>query len=113
MRDRQMKKVMALLDAENAIIRRGDLASLPNIAEQKALLLGDIHQFRMSADELVTLKAAAERNARLLTAAMAGVKDAQKRLIALDEMRAGLSIYDAQGKRETVAGPRNAFEKKA
>ena len=108
-----MKKVLALLDNENAIIRRGDLQELPNLARQKALLMDDIATMRLSANELNDLQTAAMRNARMLSAAMAGVKDALERLAALDEMRAGLSVYNAEGGRETVSRGRNAMERKA
>lgn len=113
MHNSHMKKVLALLDAENAIIRRGDLRSLDNIAEQKELLMRDLENLKVAQSDLVAVRDAATRNARLLAAALAGVKEARARLGALAEVREGLSIYDQKGGRQTVARQSNALERKA
>lgn len=113
MRNRQMKRLMSVLTAENSILRQGTLDALPNLTQQKELLMRDLEQLKVSREDLAELQTAARRNAQLLSAAMAGVKEARARLGELDAVQSGLSIYTALGDKQTVAKQSTGLERKA
>ena len=113
MPSRRMKQLMALLATERTILQDGDLTKLDKITPQKDALTRDIAQLQLSAADAREMQAAAQRNADLLSAALAGVKEARARLTALEEVQSGLSIYDSQGGKQTVAQRQGQLERKA
>lgn len=113
MRRSPIKKLLALMENENAIIRRGDLKGLPPIAEQKEQLVKELAGFRASQVEIQGLQAAAVRNARLLAAAVTGIRQARERLDEIQAVQSSLNVYDAKGSRQTVTSKAGRLERKA
>ena len=113
MRDAPADALMAVLEEERAAIRSGTLADLPALAARKTALAQDVAMLRLPADVARRIDRALRRNARLLIATCDGIKAAQSRLTALEEVRSGLSLYTAAGDRTTVARRTGTLERKA
>ncbi|SEW41186.1 hypothetical protein SAMN04488515_2795 [Cognatiyoonia koreensis] len=108
--------VMALLlalDREGDALRKGELASLPAIAEEKARLAAEIQKRPVSNQDIEILRAKASANANLLAAAIRGIKTARSRLDALSDVRNVLSVYGPAGRMERVPTKRSDLERKA
>lgn len=103
MNNRAFRNALKLFDEEREALRTGALDRVAQIGAERDLILADLDAIRMSREQAVRLKEKATANAELLAAALAGVKDAQKRLAALEGIRRGLSVYTADGALETVA----------
>lgn len=101
-----------LLDQERDLLLTGSLDGLARIVENKAQLAGRLSQIEHP-DGLEVLKAKAERNARLLEAAGAGIRSVTRRLSALREGPEPLSTYSASGERTKLGGDERSVERRA
>ena len=101
-----------LLDQERDLLLTGSLDGLARIVENKAQLAGRLSQIE-GADGLEGLKAKAERNARLLEAAGAGVRSVIRRISAVREGPEPLSTYSASGERTKLGGDDRSMERRA
>lgn len=109
----KLRDLLTLLKDERQAIRTGELARLDTLAARKDQLLADIAQLKLSAQEAMALRESADRNARLLQAAIRGVRDARDRLAALQSARDELNVYSADGARRQVAAAPRKLERKA
>ena len=113
MRRSGLKDALALLEAENAILRTGAYDQLDGLTARKEKLIADLAGLRLSGTELRKLKIATDHNARLLKAAMKGLAEARARLTALESARKGFSTYDATGATAVVGQGPGTLERKA
>jgi hypothetical protein len=95
-------EAQGLLSHERALLMEGRYDDLMKAAERREALLAALTGAGDGAlapqrGRLSALRAAAERNLRLLEAALDGVAAARRRLTAAKQARAGLSGYDAKG----------------
>jgi flagellar biosynthesis/type III secretory pathway chaperone len=94
--------LLRLLDDEREGLLRGRLAEVAAVADRKARLIAALNAAPDPAG-LVRVKAAAERNQRLLEAAAAGVKDVRARLAEVRQSAGTLATYTPEGARQTVS----------
>ena len=113
MRRSGLKDVLALLEAENAILRTGAYDRLGDLTARKERIIADLGTLRLSGAELRRLAEASDRNARLLTAALNGLAEARARLTELAAAKNGFSTYDATGATAIVGAAPGALERKA
>ena len=91
-----------LLDQTRDALIAGNFAVLSQLSAQVEVLADALpHVDRPTADRL---RSKADRNARLLQAAMRGIKAARQRLSDISTAST-LSTYDARGRREVIVGP--------
>jgi hypothetical protein len=109
-----LQEVLDHLTAERAAILRGDFPALDKLRVAKVALVDRLAQSSgMTAFDLGQVGAGVARNQRLLTAAMAGVRQAGARLSAVTDARDTLRTYDQRGQTRDVAQLRPNFERKA
>jgi len=113
MRNSAVTELLSVLDEEGNALRKGDLAALPKIAEEKSRLSVEIKKQAVTQQQLEILRAKASANASLLAAAIRGIKAARARLDALSEVRDVLSVYGPAGQIERVPTKRSDIERKA
>lgn len=102
-----------LLDRERALLLSGSLDGLSRIVEEKAQLAARLGEIG-GAPALASLGRKAERNARLLEAAGAGIRSVTRRIAALkDGPEEPLSTYSASGRKTTLGGPAGSVERRA
>ncbi len=98
----QHEPLAVLLDRTRAALIAGDLAALPALTVATEAALAGWRP--ANGAELTALAAAAERNARCLSAAGAGLRAARSRLAEI--AAAGRSIgYDVEGRRVGLPAP--------
>lgn len=92
-------RVLRLLDDERRALLEGPIAALPGIVEKREALLAELLASGRPPPEgfLETLQARAERNGRLLLAALAGVKAARSQVEAAAAAQSNLRTYTADG----------------
>lgn len=105
-------RLLALLSKERSVLRTGALAELPAIGAQKDTLTAALENAKVSESHIRRIAAALQINATLLAAARDGVNAASGRLGALRAVRDGLSLYTADGTRQTVAQTPTGLEHK-
>lgn len=108
-----IQDLLAVLDREGEALRRGDLAALPLIAEEKSICSAALEREPASQAQLEILRAKASANANLLAAAIRGIKSARSRLDALSEVRGVLSVYGPTGQLDRVPTAPSDVERKA
>lgn len=114
MNARLVQDVLDHLTTERAAILRGDFPALDKLRIEKVPLFDRLAQTAgMAAFDLQQIGAGVSRNQRLLSAAMAGVRQASARLTAVTDARDSLRTYDQRGQARDVAQTRPAFERKA
>ncbi|MBU0780666.1 hypothetical protein [Loktanella salsilacus] len=113
MRNTPAEDLLDLLADERKLIRSGDLMDLSDLADRKAFLAQSVAAAIPPGPIATQLDQALQRNARLLLAVCGGIRSAQARLTALNEVRNGLSLYTAAGERQTVARRSDILEHKA
>ncbi|WP_461428688.1 hypothetical protein [Gymnodinialimonas sp.] len=96
-----MKCVSDLLEAQHRALLSGDLDVLGRMAPELERAFERLRRERGAKDDVARIKAAAERNARLLMAAQAGVASARARLTSSRSPE--LTTYGANGKSQTDA----------
>jgi len=108
-----IQDLLAVLDREGEALRKGDLAALPAIAEEKNACSLALQTQRATQAEFEILRAKASANASLLAAAIRGIKAARHRLNALSEVRNTLSVYGPSGHMDRVSTAQSGIERKA
>lgn len=103
MRNAGFSKAMKLFEEEQNALRLGAMEKVAAIGQRKEALLADLTDIKLSHEQAIRMREQAERSTKMLSAAIQGIKDAQNRLAALEKIRNGLSVYDANGERHTVA----------
>lgn len=104
-----------LLRAEAQTIRQGDFAAFATLAERKSSLVDHLVGLsrRDAAPALARLKARAEANQALLSAALEGVKAARARVDAIRRVGTSLDTYDSAGRAQSVTFGGGAVERRA
>ncbi len=105
--------IHSLLDDEKAALLSARYQALGPLEEAKAELLQQLSLAGPQSGALSGIKAKLEENQGLLSASIAGVAAARKRVEALHNVRQGLSVYDRSGKLAMVPARHGCVEKKA
>ena len=113
MSDTPPDRILNLLSQERDAILRGNLASLPDFADKKDSLIRLLETTRTERSMIMRIDQALRQNERLLAAAREGIKSAHVRVLALQSVRDGLSLYTAAGDRKTVGRRPDTLEHKA
>lgn len=101
-----------LLDRERSLLLTGSLDGLGRIAAEKESLLSRLGS-DLPSEVLPRIREKAQRNARLLEAAGAGVRSVTRRIA---DLRAGpkpLSTYSPDGRKEDLGAARSKVERRA
>lgn len=96
-----MRDLSQALDFVRAALLSGNFGQLAALTQDIEVLLSNTHH--LTADQLATIRAKASRNTANLTAAMQGVRAAQRRLSDLREASTGHRTYGPSGARSAVA----------
>ena len=94
--------IETILDETHAALRAGNLPRLAELSEQAELALANISSCERALAE--RLKRKAERNERMIAAAVKGVKAARLRARELTA-KGRFSTYDSGGRRDQVGLP--------
>lgn len=105
-------RALRLFEEERAALRAGRIKEVAGLANQKAEVAEQLAAMRLSKDDIRKLRDKATENARLLQAAIKGVKDAQTRLAALRDAAGGLQVYDAGGEQQYLRPTGASLEQK-
>ena len=98
------RELLELLHLERTALVRADFSTVNKHAARKEDLLLGLEGATISALRLRKLRAALEQNQTLYTAAIAGITAAQSRIKKLNDVRAGLSLYDQSGQISRIEG---------
>lgn len=110
--DRILRSLEQLLDLERACLLSGDLGRLPRLVQRKESCLAQLPDMSAEPDRIDRLLALCDRNARLITAAQAGLKAAEARL---SEIRRGAPVgtYSRSGEKSEIARPVRTMQRRA
>jgi flagellar biosynthesis/type III secretory pathway chaperone len=102
-----------ILDQERRALVTADFDGLASYVSQKEQLLLQMEETSPPRDVLRPIRQKMDENLTLLAAAIKGVTAAGERLADLQNVKAGLSVYDHAGRLELVRTHNPALEKKA
>lgn len=101
-----------VLEAERALVLSGELVALEQLADRKEALLGALTASTVDPAALTRLRAALERNARVLSAAGQGIRHAIERVQQLNDP-APLVTYDGLGRRSEIEAAQPSVSRSA
>ena len=93
-----------LLKRERDALISGDLSAIPDLVEQKELLIADLSRSQHEGEDLESVKTRLLHNQAMLESAMEGIRAVANRMKELQEVRSGLQTYDRSGKRHQIGG---------
>ncbi|WP_343116393.1 flagellar protein FlgN [Ostreiculturibacter nitratireducens] len=104
-----------MLDAERHAIRNAEFDGLGKLAARQAELLDRLVASVESPDAtaLLRLKARADANQRLLSAALKGVQAAKRRLEMIRAASRSINSYDGRGRAQTISCGNSTVERRA
>lgn len=102
--DRTLAELLQLFDRERMALCAGDLALVAELGVDKIALVERIGTDPPDPARLAPLRTAAQRNARLLAAALAGLREGAGHLQVIRLGATGFSSYDRSGRPGHVAG---------
>ncbi|PHP28330.1 hypothetical protein [Limimaricola cinnabarinus] len=109
-------RLAALLAREKAALLAGDMAELGALVSPKRAVMAELEKELAETGAPAAL-ADLERDlahvARLLEAALAGLREGQARARALRAARGGFATYDREGRAEAAPAPGRALRHKA
>lgn len=94
--------ILELLEEEHQALVNGRLDSLNDLFERKASLLLELKSETISRSSLEQLVAKSKQNQMLYSAALEGVRSAQRRIQAARDTHQGFSVYDRSGASKTL-----------
>ncbi len=93
-----LAEIESILQYERTLLLSGELHKLDDLREKKQIGFERLANLRnTSAIEIESLKKLAERNHELFAAALAGLKDAQRRVLEIKASQNGFATYDKSG----------------
>jgi hypothetical protein len=98
-----MNSLAARLDAIHAALLLGDLGQIGPLSRQLTEDLAAAQGSDWPEDALQAVRAKAQRNARVLDAALRGIRAARRRLAELHEAASGHRTYGRDGNRAAAA----------
>ncbi len=96
-------RLLALLEEERAALCSANLDRVAELGTRKLHLLSALDRKLPGAAEVETLRHAARRNARLLAAALDGLREGAGRSQAIHHAPAGFNAYDSAGRSRQIA----------
>lgn len=104
-----------LLAKERQALLTGDLNTLTGLLQEKEALLMDLGPLQDAGEgRLAELRTKVERNQKLLTHALEGLRDVSERIKALRRAQRSLETYDQKGQRSVISThPAQRMEKRA
>lgn len=106
-------RLASLLEQEREAMLTGRFDDLGNLIQEKARLISVIEAGNPSPDSLVAIRQDADRNARLLSAALRGFRDASARIKQVRDGTAEFNTYSQSGLRQVVGSGGQKFERRA
>lgn len=97
-------ELLSLLERERTALCTGQLDEAAKLGKRKLALVARLEHQRPDPLTIGALRQAAQRNARLLAAAAAGLREGGRCLLAIRSTAAGFSTYDRSGRAEHIAG---------
>ena len=112
-----LRKVVQMLDAQHAAMRRGDLARIGSIGAREQIVLdrleGMTGALPREAEPLARrIAERANRNRKLIAAALEGVRDARD-LVARARLPRRLETYARDGMRQQIGAAPGHLEKRS
>lgn len=97
----RQSRILKLLDEERRILLNGPLTALSSIVARRESALAEIAgaNTRLPDDFVESLRAKAERNARLIEASLAGLRSADRDIKRIEASGRALGTYSANGRR--------------
>lgn len=108
-----IRDLEGLLDAEREALLAGDFGRLAELVARKEALVQKLGDADAGNDALRALRARAERNAELLTAAGRGIRSVLRRLAEIRSANGPLKTYGKDGTAQTLGAGGGSFEKRA
>ncbi|WP_376875952.1 hypothetical protein [Albirhodobacter sp. R86504] len=112
-----LERLEGLLQVERHLIKGGNFDELDTLAREKdiamAAVLNDPASTRLHFDRLMQLREVAERNQRLIGAALKGIRAAQRRLEMIQRASKSIDSYDQLGRAKTIGSTAHHIERKA
>ncbi len=109
-----LKQLHHLLDEERLCVMDGGMEHFPRFAERKAELMEALLMGHAPSEkELAQLREKADRNQRLLSAAVRAVRSVSGRLKAMHGNRQPLNTYGSDGRSRALGAGRASFERRA
>ena len=105
------EEIKGLMRQEQDAISAAAFERLEELAQAKERMIASLGG--LSSRELSEIRALAQRNHRLLGAALKGVQAAQRRLTQIVEASKGFTTYDTAGRSRRIAARGSSVEKKA
>jgi hypothetical protein len=95
----RLERVMRLLDEERKVLLDGPLSDLAGLVARREALVAELvaEERALPRAFVLALQARAERNGRLIQAALEGVKSAEAQLARIEAARDSLRTYSADG----------------
>ncbi len=102
-------RILRLLDEERRILLEGPLTALAAIVDRREAAMEEISAAtdRLPENFVESLRAKAERNARLIQASLAGLRSADAEITRIEASGRAIGTYSASGRR-TPEEPRPA-----
>ena len=113
MSDSRFVEVERLLDEERAALLSGDLKALAALVQRKEALARELTDSEPAHGALAALRAKAERNAELLSAAAKGVRTVIRRIADIRDANGPLRTYGRDGTQQTLGSAGGSLEKRA
>lgn len=99
------RKLLVLFEEERAALCGANLDRITELGARKLRLLAALDRCPPGAAEVETLRHAARRNARLLAAALDGLREGAGQARAIHHAAAGFNAYDSAGRSHQIVAP--------
>ena len=111
--ERKLKSVETYLERERRILRKGQIAELADLAEDREKVLTMLGAARGNGPALERLRTEVHRNNTLMEAAASGLRAAIKRISDLRAASGPIGSYSASGERLEIGSNSPTVERKA
>lgn len=102
------RKLLALFEEERAALCSANLDRVAELGVRKLRLLTALDRQPPGAAELESIRHAARRNARLLAAALDGLREGAGQARAIRHAASGFNAYDSAGRSHQIIAPARA-----
>lgn len=108
--ERTARKLLALFEEERGALCTANLDRVAELGARKLRLLKALDRRPPRAAELETLRHAARRNARLLAAALDGLREGAGKAQSIRHAVSGFNAYDSAGRCHQIITPAHASD---
>lgn len=107
------KELLRFLASEKDFLLSGNIAEIINRTEEKVNLFQDLKDYQTPDKILHSISMRLVQNQKLIAAAIRGIQNARSRLNELENVRAGLTVYDKNGHLNNASSGKTCIERKA